>query len=192
MVDRTEKYVINPISGRYVKVNGRIFNALEKNAIIHGPIPKSNVLYEGKDKEDAKKTRDILKNVNLKKDDRKTYKVLNNKVTTVNKPIKKIEYRKIMISSAAEVLSESKNKPEVQKMTDDQLQKYFEREIYKKIVFGKDFEPIQAKEVVKKPLYAKPVRVENTKKKFVVEESEHPESEIGETEYEYADNEEEE
>lgn len=164
-----DSHILNPYSGRYIKVGSKIYNRLESEGIINGGItPKDNNIYNCTDKEEAQKTRDMMNKMNMKPPN-KVLKVNKNKIMMVNKTINRNDYRKKLVQSASEILSSAQKNTEVSKLAEKDLIKYFEKEMYKKLVLGSDHEPIAPQEA-KKPLYKERQKAIKPKK-FIIEKN---------------------
>lgn len=164
-------HILNPYSGRYVKIGSKVYNRLEREGIIKGGLkPKSNVVYDCNDENEAHKAKDMMIKMNMKPDN-KVLKVNKNKVVIVNKTINRNDYRKKLVKSASEILSNAQKNTEVSKLSDDDLVKFFEKEMYKKLMFGTDYEPLPAPEV-KKPIQSRCYGTKIIKpKKFIIEKN---------------------
>ena len=126
-------YIINPKSGRTIRVGSKTWKQLVSDQLIEGDITP---IYESTDKEELKVAKKILKRQSL--GPRKMHIIAGNKIIEVNKRITSSEMTNHAVKSAGAVFKKIRTGeidiPE--EMDDDQLAKYLEKCVMAECVGG--------------------------------------------------------
>jgi len=170
-------HVLNPITGRFIRVDSKNYNRLITHGILKNKSVASNIVYQGDSKEDAVKTRKNLKSNNPTK----TLKVENNKIVQINRRLSGQEYRDKIVSASARIIKKVKDDEELVKLPLQQLEDVLKQKIYNEMVLN--FKPLQITETsIYKPMISKkgvridPQRKIQQKKRYVLETPQTTES----------------
>jgi hypothetical protein len=122
----TPQFVINPQTGRYVKVGSRAFKDAERATLSNdGKKTVAKTVFQTQDKEELVKTRKNLKTDNPNK----TLKIHKDKIITVTKRKNMSEYRDKIVDIGAKVLTNT-DPNEICDLTDEEMQQYFKQRLF--------------------------------------------------------------
>jgi hypothetical protein len=144
-----DEYVINPYSGHYIKVNGKLYNRLLHEGILSDKTNRpNNVVYEGKDKTDVINIRKNLKC----NEPGKTLKIRDNKIMKINKRLTSRDYRDKVVTASARIMRDkiNNNDEELKKLSQTKQEDYIKSLLYKELVLNSN--PVEIKEVSKRKI----------------------------------------
>ena len=126
-------YVINPYSGRYIKINSKLYNTLLHEGILKDRTKKkSNIVYENNDKSvDIKTIRKSMKS----NDPNKTLKIQGDNIIKINKRLSGKDYRERVIDASINLINNKlKNNTNFLEMDKKNQEQYLKSQIYKEMV----------------------------------------------------------
>ena len=118
-------FVVNPISGRLIKVNSKLYFQLVKDKILKldNSTRINKIIYTGENAEEVKK--------NLITDDKHTLKVKDNKIYKQRKKLKMIDYIDCTVEQAINMI-----KNHLDEFTDDMSDKEIDEKVKELIYTG--------------------------------------------------------